>query len=415
MNTDNPKEQPSPYEFFSNKRTDRIYLSRALESKELKKNDQGEVVEIKKPVRIVSKVFDTEHHQFIRDGKEIILRITPKARQEVIAKFYEDSRSVFALQIQRFSTTTGNPHEISFSFIGDEISKLYNFIGNIAQIPIKGKEREKFDENILNDIVLTKEQFLKIISDSPQLIEVVKEVVNSQLKHEDLIALSHRKEQLRKFDSLLHDEEFFENEMQELTLKSTEAVWQKFFETNSWILGYGLNYIYNSELDGKKLEQVVKGNDFNNSGKRVDLMMKTRGLINSFCFGEIKTHKTPLLKTVKDAYRRDCWAASDELAGGVAQIQKTIQKSIKNIETKTAVKDQNGDLTGEQLYLYQPKSFLLIGSLNEFIREYGINEEKFSSFELFRKNMFNPEIITFDELFERAKNIVRNPLTEITA
>ena len=37
-----------------------------------------------------------------------------------------------------------------------------------------------------------------------------------------------------------------------------------------------------------------------------------------------------------------------------------------------------------------------------------MNEDKFSSFELFRQNQTNPEIITFDELYERAKFIVKN-------
>jgi hypothetical protein len=140
--------------------------------------------------------------------------------------------------------------------------------------------------------------------------------------------------------------------------------------------------------------------------------MKTKGMINSLCFGEIKTHKTDLLKSVSSPYRRECWSVSDELIGGVAQIQKTIQKSIENIKTKTEIKDKNGDLTGEQLYLYQPKSFLLIGTLNQFAIEDKVNEEKFSSFELFRRNLVNPEIITFDELYERAKHIINNPIKE---
>jgi hypothetical protein len=114
---------------------------------------------------------------------------------------------------------------------------------------------------------------------------------------------------------------------------------------------------------------------------------------------------------VKEGYRRECWAVNDELTGGIAQIQKTVQKSIENIKTKTQIKNKDGELTREELYLYQPKSFLVIGSLNEFIGQNGINEDKFSSFELFRKNIFNPEIITFDELYERAKHIVKNPLT----
>jgi hypothetical protein len=141
--------------------------------------------------------------------------------------------------------------------------------------------------------------------------------------------------------------------------------------------------------------------------------MKTKGMINSLCFGEIKTNKTDLLKKITLPYRRECWSVSDELIGGVAQIQKTIQKSIENIRTKTEIKDKNGDLTGEQLYLYQPKSFLIIGTLSQFVVEDKVNEEKFSSFELFRRNLVNPEIITFDELYERAKHIVNNPIEEI--
>ena len=51
---------------------------------------------------------------------------------------------------------------------------------------------------------------------------------------------------------------------------------------------------------------------------------------------------------------------------------------------------------------------MVIGSLDEFRVDNGINEQKFSSFELFRRNMVNPEVITFDELFERARFIVRH-------
>lgn len=204
---------------------------------------------------------------------------------------------------------------------------------------------------------------------------------------------------------MLYEEGYFEEQKAKFEINKDEALWQFFFENNTWILGYGLNYIFNSELEGKKLEQVTNGYDFNSSGKRVDLLMKTKGLINSLCFGEIKTHKTNLLRNTTEPYRKECWSVSEELIGGIAQIQKTVQKSIENIKTKTELKDSSGDLNGEQLFLYQPKSFLIIGSLNQFIKEDKVNKEKFSSFELFRRNLFNPEIITFDELYERAKHI----------
>lgn len=405
--------EPTATEIFLNKRKDKIYVSKTFEATQLKPSLEVGFIEQSRTVRYVSRVMEGEQNQFIKEGREIVLRTTPKARQEIVAKVFEDTRGIITLQIQKFSTDTGNPHHTYFTFIGDEIGKLYYFIRNIALFPIEGKNKQQFEDKYLDKIILSKPDLLKLIYDQPEIIPgLIEELQKNNISQSDLKALGHRKVQLEVFSNMLYTENYFENLKAEKRIDKDEKVWQSFFEANPWILGYGLNYVFNSELDGKKLEQVVKGYDFNGSGKRVDLLMKTKGLINSLCFGEIKTHKTPLLKQVSDAYRRECWAADEELAGGVAQIQKTVQKSIENIKTKTEIKDKNGDLTGEQLYLYQPKSFLLIGSLKQFVKDNGINEEKFSSFELLRKNMFNPEIITFDELYERAKHIIQNPLTD---
>ena len=405
--------EPTEYEIFLNKRTDKIYMSKSFDATQLKQSVEEGITELSRPIRYISKVLDCEQHQFIKIGKEIVLRVTSSARQEITAKFYEDTRGIFTLQIQKFSTDTGNPHQTYFTFVGDEIGKLYNFIRNIPLLPITGKEKQQFEDKYLDKIILTKQHLLKFISEQPEIIpELLNELQKNNISQSDIKGLGHRKEQLEVFRNMLYTENYFENLKAELKIDKDESVWQNFFEANPWILGYGLNYVFKSPLEGKKLEQVTKGNDAFSAGKRVDLFMRTRGIINSLCFGEIKTHKTPLLKQVKDAYRRECWAAGEHLAGGIAQIQKTVQISLRNIQTKTPLKKENGDLTGEEVYLYQPKSFLLIGSLEEFKGEHGINEDKFSSFELFRRGMHNPEILTFDELFERAKHIIKNPLTE---
>ena len=46
--------------------------------------------------------------------------------------------------------------------------------------------------------------------------------------------------------------------------------------------------------------------------------------------------------------------------------------------------------------------------MDEFVSDNGVNKDKLRSFELLRKNTSNPEIITFDELYERAKFIVHH-------
>lgn len=235
----------------------------------------------------------------------------------------------------------------------------------------------------------------KLFEDNSHVDSLVDLLNKGVISSKDIVNLGYRKKQLKKFENLLQSE-------------TIEACWQQFFEENQWIFGHGLNYIFNAPLEGERMEQITKGSDITGSGKRPDAFLASQGAINSVCLVEVKRNKTPLLKQVKNPYRSDCWQISDELAGAISQSQKTLQKTSDNLSTKFEQKSGNGDPTGKSLYLYQPKTYLLIGDLSEFRTEHGINEEKFSSFQLFRRNMHLPEIITFDELYERAKYIIEN-------
>ena len=133
--------------------------------------------------------------------------------------------------------------------------------------------------------------------------------------------------------------------------------------------------------------------------------MKTRGLINSLCFVEIKTNKTDLLDN-SGSYRSGCWSVSKELSGAISQVQGTVAMTIQDMASKLNIRDKEGNPTGEEIFTYHPKSYLVVGNLNEFKTEHGVNEDKYRSFELYRKNINSPEIITFDELYDRAKFIV---------
>ena len=79
-----------------------------------------------------------------------------------------------------------------------------------------------------------------------------------------------------------------------------------------------------------------------------------------------------ITKQATSSYRPGCWQISDELSGSISQVHKTVQKAIKNLETKIEIKNKSGDLTGETVFLYQPKSYVVIRNLNEFSTENGI-------------------------------------------
>lgn len=98
-------------------------------------------------------------------------------------------------------------------------------------------------------------------------------------------------------------------------------------------------------------------------------------------------------------YRPGAFAPSSELSGGIAQVQATLQATIERVGQHVELTDKHGNPTGETLFNYDPRSFLVIGSLGQFATRNGLTEAKFRSFELFRRNIRRPEIITFDEFF----------------
>jgi hypothetical protein len=84
----------------------------------------------------------------------------------------------------------------------------------------------------------------------------------------------------------------------------------------------------------------------------------------------------------------------------------TVQRAVEDIRRKFEPMDSDGVLTGEMSYVLKPRSVLVIGNLREFQRDKGLQENRYASFELFRRSVLDPEIITYDELLARAKSVV---------
>ena len=168
---------------------------------------------------------------------------------------------------------------------------------------------------------------------------------------------------------------------------------------------YPISSIFTTSLSKEKLEQVVAGHSPQRAGKRVDGLLRTRGRVSSLCFVEIITHNTALLDA--RPYRSDAWAVSREIAGAVAQAQRSVQSAQETIGKRLDPRDDKGDPTGDPpAYLFRPRSIVVAGNLAQFETPAGLNETKFASFELFRRQLQTPEIITFDELYERARFII---------
>ncbi len=386
-------------------RTDKLYVSRSLQA----------FGHPDRRVRIAKKAFHADDDfAFGTVKKETVIRHTEGARKYVKATFFEDNRGVRVLNIQGYSAATDKPHNASFAFVGEEIGTLVEFINTIRAMPLQDEASVNAFDSTLRKRILSREQAAALLNQNEKVVaealldrseQVLAEVLLTKVTKEDIVAVGYRKRQLDIFRRFLDEPAYFREWSEKLEL-APEALWQRFFEKNTWMFGYGLGYLFLSALDGGKLEQVVQGYDMVSYGKRADGVMKTRGAISSLCFIEIKTHETPLLAT--KSYRAGCWAPSGDLAGAVAQVQGTVHSAVASIGARFEGADREGNPTGEEIFNFQPKSYLVIGSLKQFLNEHGVNQEHMKSFELYRRSTSSPEIITFDELYERARFVANH-------
>ena len=171
-----------------------------------------------------------------------------------------------------------------------------------------------------------------------------------------------------------------------------EKDWQDFFEENTWIFGYGLRYQILRVLAG---QPDYGGRTYiGDGGQRGDFLTVTEAETKYTCLVEIKKPNTKLLQNRQ--YRNGAWGVSAELAGAVSQIQV----NCAQWEMDASRTDRNRELL-KDFYTIAPKGIVVIGSTSE-LNDY----EKKNSFGRFRSEIRNPEIITYDELYERAKFIV---------
>lgn len=177
-----------------------------------------------------------------------------------------------------------------------------------------------------------------------------------------------------------------------------EKKWQAFFELNQWIFGLGLTYRFLHLL--QKEAQVGSDGVDGKGADVVDFMVASKGERRFISLVEIKKPETLPMS----GQRTDIYRASAELTGGVSQLLSYCH----HWETQGVFNRKNTSLTNN-FETFHPKAILIVGHLREFADD----EEKSRSFELYRRHIVNPEILTFDELLLRARTIVRLEKTDI--
>ncbi|NVO10115.1 MAG: DUF4263 domain-containing protein [Bacteroidales bacterium] len=239
--------------------------------------------------------------------------------------------------------------------------------------------------------------------------ELVSLTENTNLSSDEIKSLlfPQRKKTIKSFYYLLKDYNYqdkspFElySEKKGIKVQGEEVVWHHFLKDNEWIIGLNVDVKFIRDLLSE--QKIGTENSLGKGSPKIDLI----GISYFTTLIELKTSKTLIFKSEKTSKSRsNTWDFSNDFIE--AYSQALAQKSELNDHKK--IIDENGNEIDNSIHrILDPKSVLIIGNRNEefpHIRTFDLNI-KSDCFERLRRDNRNIEIITYDELFERAFHIV---------
>lgn len=169
--------------------------------------------------------------------------------------------------------------------------------------------------------------------------------------------------------------------------KPDERCWQAFFNENPFILSLAFNYPIIKIQD----QASVGGRRISGGGDTIADFIVKNSMSNNTSIIEIKTPQTKLLN--KAPFRDGVYAPSGDLTGAINQVldQKyQFERHITQIKENSSIDD---------IHSYSVHCCLIVGTMPS-------DEQIRKSFEQFRGNSKNVEIVTFDELLIKLKEFL---------
>lgn len=351
------------------------------------------------PSRYIYRVFDDAVTDDDDDWEwtNEVAYTTPGGRKQIQLQVARSAGAVRKIRIQKVPTSGDLTRlENVLELDRDQATRLIDMLRAIDAIPIEGESTVHVDDQLLHDVFADPTAMASVYASDPERFRAL---IESDANASDVIALQHRREVAATMRRWLDDDDAFAEA--NAAAGGPEKAWQQLLEANPWVLGLGLGGQLLTSWEEGKLEQTVVGRSIKGVGKRSDALLRTAGIVRSLAFAEIKHHQTRLLG---EEYRAGAWSPSKEVAGAVVQVQQTVHLASRELGDYIQDQADDGELLGAGTFILQPRSYVIVGSLDQLTGDSGGPiPDKVRSFELFRRNLHEPEVITFDELVARAE------------
>lgn len=331
----------------------------------------------------------------------LCLRLTgSKRKTQVTALITQDDKRRKRLSLQTFQSRSGDWYEgydkHEFTFRDDEFDRLLSFLNQIQFIDLSNRDRFT-----IQDISTTAGPKAIIDASDRGIVERIRGMTEAQ--RQDFLRAIQSTLTGDEINVLLGRKQGLEEYQRELALGAwSEGDWQDFFERQQWVFGYGLDYRIMRQFD-REMKVGVGGTDDKNQPMTDFLMSFTDYTV----LVEIKKPSTPLFKA-KRGGRAGTWEFSSEFMSAVSQVIE--QKAEWLSFSQTGEHYNKAGTEKLTARTRNARSILVIGSKDEFARQGSARDAAVmaDTFELFRRECRSIDIITYDELLERAQFITRS-------
>jgi len=378
-------------DFFKLRKAGKTYISKVF-----KFNEQN--TERVRHVRMVLEGSDCLNFGEIEGA--ICLRLTgDKRKTQVTALVTQDDKRIRRVSLQTYQSRANDwiqgYEKEEFTFRGDEFMRLVAFLRQVEFVNLSNEENFQIEDISQREgpkaIIDASER--GIVERIQQMDEAQRDAVleglRSTLTLEEVNVLLGRKQGLADFETHLRTGDWAEEQ------------WQDFFEREQWVFGYGLDYRIMRQF-GREMVVGSGGGTDNRNKPIVDFL----GTFTDYTvLVEIKRPDTKIFKPAKGG-RAGTWDFSAEFTSAVSQIIQQKAEWLYFAQSGDHWNKQGNKLAAKTR---NAKSVLVIGSREEFGND-GLDAQIMrDTFELFRQETRTIDILTFDELLERAKFITRSP------
>ena len=367
--------------------------------------------------RYVEMITEDEQSFFVVSEKaNATLYQTAGGKQKIQASVLEAENDVKVpvIYLSRINVKTGEiacSGEQQICLYPEVAEKLYHFIGKLKSIDYSNPGSFKIPAESLQELqekpICNSDSYFAALKTHPGRAEIVEKLIETgAITSKDIVNTSFRKKELGIFKMLIDDCNYWKRYASEngINDKKEEKVWQAFFEKNEWIFGYGLDYRFQTIL---QRESHISDVELDGSNTVIaDYLLGDKKFTT---FVEVKKPSTPLFGATKN--RSNSWCLSNDVVHSVSQILE--QKASGLIKLDKQQYNTSGNPISQRAY--DSKVILVMGhwkQLEESNNELE-SEIKKKTFELFRNDSRNIEILTYDELYDRARYIVEGEKKKI--